>query len=347
MPASRTRPWWVLPIILVGAVTMVAAGAAAVGMQLSIDKVNDSIADDDILGDARAELDTTNIEGPLNFLILGVDKDQNGSTRSDTMIIAHINKDLDQAYLVSLPRDLLVEIDDCGNGVPCDSKLNSAAARFTEWEESEQNILATVDNLTGISFHGAVRANFNGFMDLVDLVGEIELCPWHEITVEHGTKDTYPGECAMYGKEDVMSIVRERYAWGEQEDWANGVGGDYGRQKMQQQAIMGLLNAAKEQDFHKNPGKAVKMLEGLGSNLVMDLGDAKFTDLVVALRDLDPDSLLRVRTPAETLEINGEDFEVMNPENGQLDSAEALWEALREDTMDEWMADNEEWVHDD
>ncbi|MFC4335173.1 LCP family protein [Salininema proteolyticum] len=345
MSHKRRAPWWIHSFVWIGAFVMVVAASAATVTQLTINRVNDSVATSDLLGENRADFNPDDIKGPLNFLVLGVDKEDDGFSRADTVMIAHISEDLDKTYLVSLPRDLYVEVADCGSGFPCQGKLNSSASRFQDWDKSQANILQTITNLTGVKFHGAVHANFDGFMDLIDLIGEVELCPWHDITSIHGDKKTYPAGCDMYDKEDALDLVRQRYGWDSDEDYANGTWGDFGRQKMQQQAIMNLLQGAKDKGYHKDPVKAVEMLDGIGSNLTVDLGEVKLTDFIVALRGLDPKDMKQLKVPSEAQDIGSQSFVVMNEMNGQKQAADELWEAIQNDTLDDWIAQNPDWVN--
>ncbi|MFC4337733.1 LCP family protein [Salininema proteolyticum] len=341
-PTPRS-PWWSKLLVWTGALVMLVAGGSAAMVQVSINKLNDAVQQEDILGDNRKDIDTANLEGPFNFLVLGVDE-QGGGMRSDTMMIMHINKELTEASMISLPRDLRVEIADCGYGQPCLDKLNAASSISDDWEVNEANVIETINNLTGIEFHGAVKANFDGFLDLIDIVGEIELCPWHEITSIHGNNRYFPEGCNMYGKDEALDLVRQRKGWSWDEDWASGRGGDFGRQAMQQQAIMGILKAAKDQGFHKNPGKAVELLNSFGDKLTIDIGGADLTEFIVAIRGIDPEKMHKIQVPSEPQTIDNVSYVVMNPQKGQDLAADDLWQAVENDTLQDWSADNPDWA---
>lgn len=346
MAGKSGAPWWAHMMLYAGGLTMVVAGGAAAVTQIGLNTANNAVEQEDILGDAQAEMDVENIKGPLNILVLGVDK-QGGSTRSDTMIMVHINEDLTQASMVSLPRDLYVEIPDCGpdwGNNPCQQKLNHAASISDDWDVTRANVVETIYNLTGVEFHMGATVDFNGFMDLVDLVGEIELCPWHEITSIHGDKKTFPEGCNYYGKEDALDLIRQRYPWDDPEDYENNLWGDYGRQAMQQQAIKALIKELKADGYHKDPGKLTDVLEGLEGKLTMDMPDGLTTiDLAMNLRDLNPEDITSIRVPATSQETEVGSSEVI-AEGEQQIAADALWDALQNDTMDQWIAKYPEWV---
>jgi LCP family protein required for cell wall assembly len=330
-------------MLYAGGLTMVVAGGAAAVAQIGYNSANGAVDSEDILGDNRAEMDVENIEGPLNILVLGVDK-QGGSTRSDTMIMVHVNKDLTDVSMVSLPRDLYVEIPDCGpdwGNNPCMQKLNHAASISDDWDVTRANVVSTIYNLTGVEFHMGATVDFNGFMDLVDLVGEIELCPWEEIQSIHGEKRVFPEGCAYYDKEESLDLIRQRYGW---TDWENGLGGDYGRQAMQQQAIKALIKELKADGYHKDVGKLTDLLEGLEGKLTLDMPDGlTAVDLAMNLRDLDPEDITSIRVPATSQETEVGASEVI-AEGEQQIAADALWSALQNDTMDQWIAQYPQWV---
>ncbi|WP_205325920.1 LCP family protein [Glycomyces sp. YM15] len=343
MAGKSGAPWWAHMMMYAGGLTMVVAGGAAAVAQIGYNTANGAVENEEIL-DNRAEMDVENIEGPLNILVLGVDK-QGGSTRSDTMIMVHVNKDLTDVSMVSLPRDLYVEIPDCGpdwGSNPCMQKLNHAASISDDWtNETLPNVVSTIDNLTGVEFHMAATVDFNGFMDLVDLVGEIELCPWEEIQSIHGDKRVFPEGCNYYGKEESLDLIRQRYGW---TDWENGLGGDYGRQAMQQQAIKALIKELKADGYHKDVGKLTDLFEGLEGKLTLDLPEGlTAVDLAMNLRDLNPEDITSIRVPATSQDTEVGASEVI-AEGEQQVAADALWDALQNDTMDQWIAQYPEWV---
>jgi LCP family protein required for cell wall assembly len=346
MAVEDRAPWWAYAMLFGGALAMVMACGAVIIGKFADETANNAVRQEDILGDDRAEVeDPAHLSGPLDFLILGVDQ-HGGGKRTDTVIMAHANADLTQVYLISIPRDLWVEIPDCGrDGGSCEFKLNHAST-VGDWDYALKNLNGTLRNLTGLRFQGAATADFEGFVDLIDVVGEIELCLWHEITMGESGK-VFPEGCARYGKQDALYLVRERKQWDWDSDWAEGRGGDYGRTRMQQQAIMSILAEARKQDFHKDPAKAMELLNGFGDKLTVDLGSIGLTDLLFAMRDFDPSEMVSLNVPSspEEIEWGGEPLSIVRIHEGEEQrAADALWDAIENDTLDEWTARYPEWV---
>ncbi|WP_026931741.1 LCP family protein [Glycomyces tenuis] len=344
--ARASSPWWAKAMVIAGAIVMVISGGGALATQISLNLVNNSVETQDLLGDQRVDSEEgADIEGPLNFLVLGTDArvGDEGVARTDADIIVHINEDLTEVSLISLPRDLLVEIP---SGVPADeTKLTEAFAYSEDWGESFQNTAETITHLTDIQFDGGAIANFEGFLDLVDELGTIELCLWHEITSIH-TDITYDEGCNRYDKDAALDIVRQRYVWDWPEDYENGTWGDFGRQKMQQHAIKQLLVEAKAQGYHTNPTKAVDLLNSFGESLTIDLGGYKLTDMITQMADVDPNSMISIGVPSTAEEINGTSYVVTHEGEEQI-AAEALYQAVRDDTIAEWICQYPEWTSGD
>jgi LCP family protein required for cell wall assembly len=100
---------------------------------------------------------------PQTILILGSDK-RLGSTgdpgRSDTTILLHVDPDQRSISLLSIPRDLRVNIP--GVGV---DKFNAAYSAG-----GPKLALEVVQRLTGLEINHVVNVNFTGFADAVDAI---------------------------------------------------------------------------------------------------------------------------------------------------------------------------------
>src|SRR5688500_5298192 len=107
-PRGRHRIW-----LLAAAVAFVLALTGAAGAALLR---GTSVQQSDLLPpQARSEPEhgSAAVRGPLNFLLIGSDlrvATPGDGQRADTIIIAHVTRSLDRAFLVSIPRDLLVDI---------------------------------------------------------------------------------------------------------------------------------------------------------------------------------------------------------------------------------------------
>ena len=130
-------------------------------------------------------------------LIMGVDIRKDDVGRSDTLMIATIDPRLDQATLLSIPRDTRVKIR--GRGY---DKINAAFA-YGGVELAE----STVENFLGIDIDHYVLINTRSFVKIIDAIGGVDIDvekrmfyedPWDD---DGGLViDLYPGEQHMDGK---------------------------------------------------------------------------------------------------------------------------------------------------
>jgi anionic cell wall polymer biosynthesis LytR-Cps2A-Psr (LCP) family protein len=101
----------------------------------------------------------------LRLLLIGADERKGDVGRSDTLMVLQVNPTLRRATLLSLPRDLRVEIPGHGH-----DKINAAFARGGP-ELSKQ----TVEQYLGLTLDGWVKINIEGFVKAVDTLGGVDI----------------------------------------------------------------------------------------------------------------------------------------------------------------------------
>ena len=156
--------------LLLGAflVIFAAASATSVAAFREIDKVVDALdqSEDLKLG---SQLATSDPGKPQTILLLGSDKRPDDATdggagggqRSDTIILARLDPENQATAMMSLPRDLKVEIP--GHGV---DKINAAYSIG-----GPKLTLRTVKRLTGLSINHVINVDFSGFQKAIDAIG--------------------------------------------------------------------------------------------------------------------------------------------------------------------------------
>ncbi len=116
----------------------------------------------------RGENTETGAE-PLNVLVLGVDQRPEGSSvegsRSDTAMVARVTPRTGSVRMLSIPRDLFVEIEP---GV--EDRINAAYS----YGGIEQ-MTSAVEEATDISVDRYAVVDFEGFKDIVDAVGGLRV----------------------------------------------------------------------------------------------------------------------------------------------------------------------------
>ena len=181
----------------------------------------------------------------INILLLGVDLrcDEEGPTHSDTIIVATLDPLSRSMSMLSLPRDLWVEIPNYGV-----NRINQAYF----WGQADeypgggaQLAVETVEAFLGIPIDYYVAVDFQAVIDFVDLMGGVV------VEVPERIEDpTYPDNCYGYepftidaGLQRLDGATALKYA-----RTRATFGGDVDRAGRQQQVINAVRNQAIQLD---------------------------------------------------------------------------------------------------
>ena len=139
------------------------AAATSISLLVYLTEIAEGLNDNDRLRSLQGDLE--NVEGgdPQTILIMGSDKrlhTKGDPGRSDTTMLLRVDPDKDRIALLSIPRDLRVNIP--GVGV---DKFNAAYAAG-----GPEKTLQVVKQLTGLPIHHVVNINFGGFAKAVDAI---------------------------------------------------------------------------------------------------------------------------------------------------------------------------------
>jgi polyisoprenyl-teichoic acid--peptidoglycan teichoic acid transferase len=162
-PPKRKRYWWRFTLASVLIVSVTAAATAA-SILLYIGSIATALSHNNVLQNkVHRFLAQTQGGEPENILIIGSDKRANepgDPGRSDTTLLLRLDPDRNAIALMSIPRDLKVEIPGYGTG-----KFNEAytygGPRLT---------LQVVKQLTGLKVNHIVNVDFLGFVRAVDAI---------------------------------------------------------------------------------------------------------------------------------------------------------------------------------
>jgi anionic cell wall polymer biosynthesis LytR-Cps2A-Psr (LCP) family protein len=116
--------------------------------------------------------------------------------------------------------------------------------------------------------------------------------------------------------------------------------GDYGRQRHQQQLLKAIFNEARRQGIAGSPGKLDGLIRAVGKSLTVDTNGVPLADLVYALRGLSPSDMVGIKLPSEPQYIGGISYVLALD-----DQAPKLYDAIRGDTLYEWVINNPGWVN--
>lgn len=207
----------------------------------------------------------------VNVLLLGIGgAGHDGPELTDTIIFASYKPSTNQVGMVSIPRDLTVDIPGYGY-----RKINSVNA-FAEMEEAGSGPEAAkelIGNIMGEKVNYVVKVDFSGFEDIIDDLGGVD------IYVENSFEDaTYPID------DDLGSVTTVSFT----EGWAhmdgataltysrsrhgtNGEGSDFARAERQQKLLMAVKDKSLSLNVLLNPAKLNRLLSTITSNVTTDL----------------------------------------------------------------------------
>ena len=193
-------------------------------------------------------------DGEMNILVLGSDAREGQSQedqRSDTMMLVHIPESRDEMYVMSIMRDLWVEIPDVGM-----SKVNSAQSHG-----GYPLTIDTVEGLTGAEIDHMVIVDFDGFSDLTSALGGVEIENDMAFSAGQANPSYYPEGTIRLEGTDALRFVRERKAFTD---------GDYQRVKNQQKFLTGIASQVLDSSTLTNPAKISDMVKSFTPYLTVD-----------------------------------------------------------------------------
>jgi LCP family protein required for cell wall assembly len=164
------RRWWLWAIVAVVGLILLTILWGLLGYRSvasGVDKANQRLPKR-----AKAQLarrDRSLLSEPTTILVMGTDggraPGRGDARRSDSLLLLHLDPGTHRISYLSIPRDLRVEIPGYGT-----SKINAASQ-----VGGPALTLATVKALTGLPIDHVVVVNFDGFKELIDAVGGIDV----------------------------------------------------------------------------------------------------------------------------------------------------------------------------
>ncbi|ARC30646.1 transcriptional regulator lytR [Bacillus toyonensis] len=231
--------FWILGII---GVLVVAGGVYAYTVYSNVSNTLNTVHKplDRDKSDKRDKKVDVSDNKPISILMMGVDQEDNGTGRSDSLMLFTLNPKTKSMKITSIPRDSYTEI--VGKGKK--DKINHAYA-FGGIDMS----VKTVENFLNVPVDHYIEVNMAGFRDIVDAVGGVDVNNDLEFTSrdQHFAK----GNIHLNG-ETALKYTRMRY-----EDPR----GDFGRQMRQRQVIQAVIKKGASVSSLASYGDVLKAIE--------------------------------------------------------------------------------------
>lgn len=221
--------------------------------------------------------------GRSNIVIFGTSEDDpghEGALLTDSIMLVSVDQKKNNAYLLSIPRDLWVEY-----GTACNSgyagRINEVYSCFSgdgKKEEAGAKALAKkVGEVTDVDVQYYVHMNYGVLVDAVDAVGGVSVkidsddprgifddnfdwkCGYRCNYVKYKN-----GPTGLMDGEHALALARARGASGNTYGLA---GANFDREKYQRKILVALKDRAASAGTLTNPGKVTALIDAMGKNL--------------------------------------------------------------------------------
>ncbi|WP_236266089.1 LCP family protein [Actinomyces sp. zg328] len=282
----------------------------------------------------------------LNILILGSDtrsgannvdgadgSEDTSVARSDTAVIMHVSADRSRVEVVSIPRDLLVDIPSCKtydgteSAPQPDTMINNAFATGAGTGTNEKALgigaacaINTIEKMTGVNIDEFMVVDFHGLETMIDALGGVNLYVSEEIDDPDYTQLHLPVGCQHLNGPDGLKYARARHGYGN--------GSDIGRIEHQQNLMAAMIRTAKSKNILSNANQLYSFARtALGSLTTSEkIGDlTNLQGLANSIQSIGLDRITFLTVPNEPAARDANRVVATN-------DAKAVWKALREDT---------------
>lgn len=225
----------------------------------------------------------------VTILLMGLDyRDwQSGDTpHSDTMILLSVDPLDKSASMLSIPRDLWVNIPGFDYGRINEAYFNGTAFKLPGG--GAELARQTVEQFIGVPVQYYAVIDFQAFIKFIDEIGGVQVKPDQPVTIENfggGSQQVLePGQKYVLGGELALAYARERHTQG----------GDVDRARRQQQVILAIRKQIlKYQDLPKLIAKAPALYQDLSSGISTNLNLTDAIKLGVLALQMDTDNIKR------------------------------------------------------
>ena len=249
------------------------------------------------------------IDGAVNLLLTGTDTrtgqggfqdradlaGSSGAGNNDVTMVLHISADHQHATVVSIPRDLLVNIPACPRpkggiaGPVTNAMFNTTLSRGG----LGCTVLAT-EKLTGLDIQYAAEISFDGVIEMSNAVGGVTVCLATNLNDKYVGLHLSAGEQTIEGS-SALAFLRSRHGVGD--------GSDLGRISDQQLFMSSLMRKLTSAGVLSNPLTLYSLANAAVRN--MQLSDTltaptTMVAIALALKNIDLNNVVFVEWPTKS-----------------------------------------------
>ncbi|GAA3693446.1 LCP family protein [Zhihengliuella alba] len=269
----------------------------------------------------------SNVHGAQNLLLLGSDSRGEGSDvaavkgedgqRSDTMMLVHIPEDRSGVYVMSLVRDLWVDVPGHGQ-----RKINSA---FNTG--GYPLVVDTVEDLLGIQIDNVASIDFGGFSSLTEALDGVTVDNPNAFCTGHASPTCFEEGTVHLEGNEALRFVRERKAFAE---------GDFQRVANQQLFIKAVMKEILNGGTLSNPVKVHDVVDRFSEYLTVDetFDAGTMVGLGIQLKDIRTEDVHFFTIPTGPPAKGPGGADIIRQDEEAL---QALSHALRTDRLEEFL----------
>ena len=235
----------------------------------------------DINRDAVPANETESMKSPFTVLALGIEDYMDGVARTDVILFNVINPKSKEVAMLTIPRDSYVYIESKGY----EDKINHAYV-FGGLDGTMKAVYRLLD----IPIDYYISTNFNGFTDMVDAVGGVDV----KVPFTFDAKMVDPSEWKTYTEGPAHLNGREALAYVRMRK--DDPEGDFGRSKRQKEVIKAIV---KEAVSLGGLTRIDSMLQAVGNNVQMNIPHNKFLGFLSVGKNL-------IHTKIDSIQLQGE-----------------------------------------
>jgi LCP family protein required for cell wall assembly len=233
-------------------------------------------------------------ENPFVLFLYGIDQreGQNDQGRPDTLMLALIDPDLLKVTLISIPRDSYVSIPGYRGKDKINHSFPAGGVDLT---------VQTIEKWLDIDIFGHTAIDFEGFRELVDLVGGVDVYVDQSIQYDSTADGTHirleKGQQVLDGK-NALDFVRARLDNRGSRYYTS----DYERMERQQLVLKALGG---EIVSLKSLPKIFSMMNVVGNNVTTTLAPDELDFLIRKFYKFNIENLDTTSVQGESLHLNG------------------------------------------
>lgn len=233
-----------------------------------------------------------NDDGRVNILVAGNSADDaghNGGNLTDSIMVLSVNTKNNTAMMLSIPRDLWVDIPGAGY-----SKINTA---YTSG--GMDTLQSVIEDKLDLPIHYQVLVNYSAFRDLVNALGNISITiesddprGIYDSNIDYTTRNCcalakYPnGPVTLNGKQ-ALNLARAR---GDPNPYGIPYGyaqSDFTRTMYQRKMLIAVKDKASQSSVIANPFKVAGLVDAVGKNVKTNLQVNEIETLYTYMKKID------------------------------------------------------------